>query len=76
MENKHQSYDLAQMQSLPLDVKLIMTRRRIREWYEEFDGDVSFPEVNMEEWNITEKIPGLKDEKNPYDYSYVTYERK
>ena len=40
MENKHQSYDLAQMQSLPLDVKIRMTERRIREWYEEFDGDV------------------------------------
>ena len=48
----------------------------ITEIDKEFDGDVSFPEVNMEEWNITEKIPGLKDEKNPYDYSYVTYERK
>ena len=40
MENKHQSYDLAQMQSLPLDAKIRMTERRIREWYEEFDGDV------------------------------------
>lgn len=40
MENKHQSYDLAQMQSLPLDVKIRMTERRIREWYEEFDGEV------------------------------------
>lgn len=40
MENKHQSYDLAQMQSLPLDVKIRMTERRIREWYEEFDGKV------------------------------------
>ena len=40
MKNKHQSYDLAQMQSLPLDAKLIMTQRRIREWYEEFDGNV------------------------------------
>lgn len=48
----------------------------ITEIDKEFEGDVSFPEVNMEEWNITEKVPGLKDEKNPFDYSYVTYERK
>lgn len=40
MENKHQSYDLAQMQSLPLDVKIRMTERRIRDWYEAFNGDV------------------------------------
>ena len=40
MENKHQSYDLAQMQSLPLDAKIRMTERRIRDWYEAFDGKV------------------------------------
>ena len=40
MENKHQSYDLAQMQSLPLNAKIKMTERRIRDWYEAFDGEV------------------------------------
>ena len=40
MENKHQSYDLTQMQSLPLDIKIRMTERRIRDWYEAFDGEV------------------------------------
>lgn len=29
--NKHTAYDLAQMQSLPLEAKLRMTERRIRE---------------------------------------------
>ena len=48
----------------------------ITEIDEEFEGDVSFPEINMEEWEITEKIKGLKDEKNPFDYNYVTYVRK
>ena len=48
----------------------------ITEIDQEFDGDVSFPEINMQEWEITEKIKGLKDEKNPYDYNYVTYVRK
>lgn len=48
----------------------------ITEIEEEFEGDVSFPKINKEEWNIVEVKKGLKDEKNPYDYSYVTYIRK
>lgn len=38
--NKHTSADLKQMQSLPLDIKIEMTKRRIKEWYEAFDGNV------------------------------------
>ena len=37
---KHTKYDLAQMQSLPLSAKIIMTKRRIRDWYEYWDGQV------------------------------------
>ena len=48
----------------------------ITEIDQEFEGDVSFPEINKEEWNIVETEKGLKDEKNPYDYNYVTYVRK
>lgn len=33
-------YDLAQMQSVPLAGKILMTKRRIREWYENWDGQV------------------------------------
>ena len=47
----------------------------ITEINQEFEGDVSFPEINMNEWKITQREQGLKDEKNPYDYEYVTYER-
>lgn len=39
-QNKHNAGDLAQMQSLPLEAKIQMTKRRIREWYEAWDGDV------------------------------------
>lgn len=39
-EMKHTAYDLAQMQSLPLEAKITMTKRRIREWYEHWDGNV------------------------------------
>ena len=48
----------------------------ITEIDQEFDGDVSFPEINKEEWNIEKVEKGLKDDKNPYDYNYVTYVRK
>lgn len=40
MENKHTHYDLAQMQSLPLEAKIKMTERRIIEYYEFYNGDI------------------------------------
>lgn len=42
---------------------------------QEFDGDVYFPEINEETWKITQRVKGKKDEKNPYDYEYITYEK-
>lgn len=39
-ENKHNAWDLAQMQSLSLDAKIRMTQYRIREWYDHWDGQV------------------------------------
>lgn len=39
-ENKHTASDLAQMQSLPLEAKIRMTKQRIRAWYEYWDGQV------------------------------------
>lgn len=38
MANVHLPHDLPQMQSLPLEAKVMMTKRRIRDWYEHFDG--------------------------------------
>lgn len=40
MENRHMPHDLAQMQSVPLEGKIIMTQLRIRAWYDHFDGQV------------------------------------
>ena len=37
---KHTKGDLHQMQSLPLQVKVAMTKRRIREWYDYWGGQV------------------------------------
>jgi dihydrofolate reductase len=45
--------------------------------HEEFEADTFFPELNKDEWNIisNEDFPN-PDEKNPFPYSYVIYERK
>ena len=40
MTNKHTPYDLKQMQSVPLQGKIIMTQQRIRQWYEHWEGQV------------------------------------
>ena len=40
MVNKHSSYDLKQMQTVPLEQKIAMTKRRIREWYNYWGGMV------------------------------------
>ena len=37
---RHERYELAQMQSLPLAAKVSMTKRRIRDWYDGWDGQV------------------------------------
>ena len=36
----HSSYDLKQMQSLPLSAKIRMSQTRIRGWYDYFCGNV------------------------------------
>lgn len=38
--SKHTKTELMQMQALPTDIKVKMTQRRVREWYEHFDGMV------------------------------------
>lgn len=40
MTNKHMPYDLKQMQSVPLEGKILMTKERIRQWYDHWEGQV------------------------------------
>ena len=56
---------------LPKTEKLYITKIN-----QEFEGDVYFPKIEEDEWKIVEREKGLKDDKNPYDYEYVTYIRK
>lgn len=39
-DSKHTVGDLRQLQSLPLRLKIPLTRQRIRDWYEHWDGQV------------------------------------
>ena len=38
--NRHQPYDLKQMQSVPLEGKILMSNERIRQWHEHWEGRV------------------------------------
>jgi dihydrofolate reductase len=42
---------------------------------EEFDGDVFFPEFSLGDWKESSRVKGMKDEKNPYDYFFIQYDR-
>jgi dihydrofolate reductase len=58
-------------QILPYSDRLYITHI-----YHEFDGDTFFPETKEEEWEMVKSEKGIRDEKNPYDYEFVVYEKK
>lgn len=39
-------------------------------------ADSYFPSINMNEWKVTDYEKHEADEKNEYDYWFITYERK
>lgn len=39
------------------------------------EGDVFFPEVNFDEWQLISQEDHSADEKNPYNYSFKVYHR-
>lgn len=39
-ENRHELWELQQMQGLPLEIKVRKTEIRIKEWYEHYNGEV------------------------------------
>lgn len=48
----------------------------ITEIDKEFEGDVYFPEILPEEWEIIQKEKGPEDGENNFEYEYVTYIKK
>ncbi len=40
-----------------------------------FEGDVYFPSIDKNLWVLSERIDMKADEKNKYDYSFLTYNR-
>lgn len=57
-------------QFLPLADRMYIT------WIDEaFQGDTYFPLFDETEWTLTSKVKGKKDEKNPYDYYFLQYDR-
>lgn len=58
-------------QLMPKVEKMYITRI-----HEKFEGDSYFPIINENEWNVIESLQGVQDEKNPYDYEFITYTRK
>lgn len=58
-------------QSMNVADKLIIT-----EVHEKFDGDTYFPEIDMNDWEETQREAHEADEKNKYNFAFVQYERK
>ena len=56
---------------LPFANKMYITRIN-----EDFDGNVFFPKYDEKLWIEISREKGLKDEKNPFNYEFVTYVRK
>ncbi len=57
--------------SLPLVDQVLVTQL-----HDIFEGDAFFPEISSEMWDLTEQERGITDDKNTYQFSYVTYTRK
>ena len=51
-----------------------VTKMYVTEIDQEFEGDSFFPKINTEIWKETARQKGPKDEQNPLDFDYVTYE--
>ena len=47
----------------------------VTEIEKDFDGDTFFPRIDNNIWKETSREKGIEDEKNDFDYFFVTYER-
>jgi dihydrofolate reductase len=42
----------------------------------EFEADTYFPEFDIDDWILVSSVDGIKDAKNPYDYSFLIYTKR
>ncbi|MEF2967238.1 dihydrofolate reductase [Paenibacillus sp. M1] len=56
---------------LPFADRLLVTRID-----EDIEGDVFFPHFDWSEFELVTEKQGIRDEKNPYDYRFLTYNRR
>jgi len=57
------------------EVLPMVDRIYITQVHAEVDGDAFFPEVNWEEWEELGREDFSASDNNPYDYSFVVYQR-
>ncbi|MEN8776607.1 MAG: dihydrofolate reductase [Polaribacter sp.] len=43
--------------------------------HKEFDADVYFPEIDLQKWKIVAREDFKADEKNKYEYSFLSYQK-
>lgn len=58
-------------QALPLVDRIYLTKI-----HHSFEGDTYFPEIDLDEWEITDKRDFETDEKNIYPFSILILDRK
>ncbi len=56
---------------LPLADRLLVTRID-----EDIQGDVFFPHFDWNKFELVHEEQGIKDEKNPFNYRFLTYTRR
>ncbi len=58
-------------QFLPYAEKLYLTRIAA-----DFEGDTFFPEFSLAKWALISQKKGEKNSANPYDYTFLVYQKK
>ena len=57
--------------TIELADKLVITRI-----HHHFEGDASFPVIDPNRWQVVSETRNRRDDDNPYDYSFLVYERR